>query len=430
MKSKDAYDDEAETFLKFVNNSDQPINVYWLGYKGEATHYKTLNNGRSYVQSTYETHAWRGTFVFGLCSNFFLCRFGVHSVTMIVSLRPLRPLSLWPLTYLPTLPNIECFYTLPAVTNVSGKVLRDYRGTTATITIAADASTTVIPGLHIIPFEPCPHPTNPEYGMYRQRDTVCGMTIAAYDCVGDAAIAGAKELIQHMLAGVRPAIIERMVGFSSQIAIIGRNQVTTDIPQHMYLKGSRVPDGRDYDEGTRGLGATLSRPVMSVGEENVLMLPPTEGNMYVSESILVHEFAHSVMSLGLHKLPEMKAIHLAFENAHRQGLYEPTSYVALNPDEYWAECTQAWFEATIRQDATSGVITRKLLKTKDPLMATIMTAVWGDLEWRYHHTAPAPLRHKSKSSKGEEDMKRKRRRLWFLPFLTPRSPKAEGENST
>ena len=46
----------------------------------------------------------------------------------------------------------------------------------------------------------------------------------------------------------------------------------------------------------RGLGGSTQNPVCCVAEENVLMTPRNTG--HETESILVHEFAHSVMNVG------------------------------------------------------------------------------------------------------------------------------------
>jgi len=59
-----------------------------------------------------------------------------------------------------------------------------------------------------------------------------------------------------------------------------------------------------------------------------------------------------------------------------------------NAEEYFAEMSQAWFEATVRTDVTSGVITRKELKKRDPRLAKLMRTIWGNGRWRYLDDAP------------------------------------------
>lgn len=243
------------------------------------------------------------------------------------------------------------------------------------------------------------HPSNPSWGLYRCRAQTRGISICAFDCVGDGAVRHTVRTVERMLANVHQDVIDRMASLQAQVAIIGRDQNTTDIPAHWILKGRKCEDGRDYDLGTRGLGGTIANPVTSVGEENVTMVGDEK---YPSESILVHEFAHAVMNIGLAGRPERHAIVDAYETAIAAGLHDADSYLASNEDEYWAEGTQAWFHATVRMDVTSGMVTRAVVRKKDPGLAAALQAVWGNGRWRYPHTAP-----KSFKSHGRSHRKRR-----------------------
>ncbi len=46
------------TSIRFVNNSNRSVKVYWLDYKGKRQLYNKLNTNRSYKQQTYLTHPW------------------------------------------------------------------------------------------------------------------------------------------------------------------------------------------------------------------------------------------------------------------------------------------------------------------------------------------------------------------------------------
>ena len=83
---------------------------------------------------------------------------------------------------------------------------------------------------------------------------------------------------------------------------------------------------------------------LDAGEENLLM---DEDRHYPSESILVHEFAHTVMAVGMNE-DQRQAVISAYFNARSSQLYKPGVYMMANADEYWAEGAQAWFEATVR----------------------------------------------------------------------------------
>lgn len=241
--------------------------------------------------------------------------------------------------------------------------------------------------LQAVPLEGIPHPTDPEtYGYFRQSgECAQGIPICAFDCVSSSAVEHAAVTLTHMLADVDQSIVHRMLILGAAIGIIGKDQNTTDIPAHRHLKGQKSSDGRDFDERIRGLGGNLAIPWTTVGEENITMI---NDRRYPYESILVHEFAHCVMNVGLAGQPTRKRIKAAYKAAMDKKLYNPSSYLASNEDEYWAEATQAWFEATVRLDAASNMVTRKAVKKIDPELAEILIEVWGDGNWRYLQTAP------------------------------------------
>ena len=68
---------------------------------------------------------------------------------------------------------------------------------------------------------------------------------------------------------------------------------------------------------------------------------------YSQENILIHEFAHSVMCIGMDD-EQRQSICGAYEEAKQSGLYQKHIYMMANADEYWAEATQSWFDATVR----------------------------------------------------------------------------------
>lgn len=81
-----------------------------------------------------------------------------------------------------------------------------------------------------------------------------------------------------------------------------------------------------------------------------------------------------------------------YESAMRQNLYNKQAYIATNQAEYWAEGSQAWFEATVRTDVTSGVRCKAELVERDPDLSRLMLRVYGENDWVYMDSAPGKFR--------------------------------------
>jgi hypothetical protein len=57
--------------------------------------------------------------------------------------------------------------------------------------------------------------------------------------------------------------------------------------------------------------------------------------------------------------------------------YPPDIYMMANSQEYWAEGSQAWFDATVRADVNAGVNTREKVMLHDPELAELLHAFYG-----------------------------------------------------
>jgi hypothetical protein len=201
-----------------------------------------------------------------------------------------------------------------------------------------------------------------------------GIEYTAADSVSDEAFQRAQFVVQRMTSESRESheILQKMVAIEFKVEIIGRNQVQSDLPDYAYLKGKQTRDGRDYDTGTRGLGA---RDKCSIGEENLLCLRPQK---YWQEDIFVHEFSHSMMG---HMDPDqLRAIEDAYKNAVDKRLYPPGIYMIRDSGEYWAEGVQAWLGVTLRTDVNGGYNTQQKIKEHDPDLAAILERIFGSLQ--------------------------------------------------
>ena len=125
-------------------------------------------------------------------------------------------------------------------------------------------------------------------------------------------------------------------------------------------------------------------PLSSVGEENVMCYPT---DRYIGESILVHEFAHTIKLMGLEFMDSQFAntVQTAYANAIAVGKWANT-YAGSNAEEYWAEGVQDYFNTNIQADPSNGihnfVNTRAELAAYDPALYAIINQAFGDVTWR------------------------------------------------
>ena len=211
---------------------------------------------------------------------------------------------------------------------------------------------------------------------YVQWIDVEGLPVVASAKVDPYAVKEAAWLIRQMI-GHRQDVLHALAENNVRFAVIAHNELTTQIPEHSDLK----PDYY-WDRRARGLGSTPARPAVSCGEENLLNYA---GDPYSTENILVHEFAHATHQMGLNTVDSSfdDRLKIAYDAAVEKGLWKDT-YAITNKAEYWAEGTQSWFDTNrANDDQHNHVDTRDKLKDYDPALATLLTEVFGDTDWRY-----------------------------------------------
>ncbi len=218
---------------------------------------------------------------------------------------------------------------------------------------------------------------------YRKFLDAGGIPIVGSDKVPDAALVEAKGIVVAMTSA-RPDVLRAMIERKTRVAIMATTEVTTDIPEHRDLNAAFPKT--DWNRRCRGVGATPVRPACSGAEENLLQLP---GDRYKGESILIHEFGHTMLVMGLG--PEFrKDVETAYKAAAAKGLFKNT-YAATNADEYWAEGVQDWFDSNLTSTPPNGIHnevgTRAQLKAYDPALAALLEKIYGDGEWRWSKAA-------------------------------------------
>ena len=232
-------------------------------------------------------------------------------------------------------------------------------------------------------------PTPTLHPFYAKSFDAEGIPVVSSTRVPDEALAAAQAIVAQMLAqrpDVRQALIDRGV----KVAVMAESEVTTDIPEHAFLKADT---NTDWDRRARGLGGTVFVPTTSGAEENLLCYG-RDRDRFFGESILIHEFAHTIMNLGLPFVAGgdtlLGQLREAYGKAIAQGRWDQT-YAATNVEEYWAEAVQSWFGANLFSDPPDGihnqVSTREALKSYDPGLWTLIGQVFG--EWTYACTSSA-----------------------------------------
>lgn len=214
---------------------------------------------------------------------------------------------------------------------------------------------------------------------YQKYVAAGGLPIVGSGKVSDFALLEASYLVRHMLAA-RPEIISVLASNRVKIVIMAHDEYTTDLPEQRNMRPKLY-----WDKRARGLGGQTC----SGAEENLLNYP---GDPYSTENILIHEFAHVIYGRALRRIDPTfdQRLREAYAAAAGKELWKGT-YAATNPDEYWAESAQDWFDNNRHDDAQHNhVHTRAQLKEYDPAVAKLCAEVFGDLEWRYQKPFERP----------------------------------------
>jgi alpha-glucosidase len=177
----------------------------------------------------------------------------------------------------------------------------------------------------------------PEKDFFSKMIRFRGIPIKAHEVVVDEALYAARERLAMELQN-QPMVISNLVAAGVELHIIGRNQVTTDLPEWRRDKGKPIYEptynGMTRDERTRGMGGRLT----SCGEENLLRL---EKDRYHGRDICLHEFAHAIRNFGLPGEVRTR-FDAQYHDSLAKGLWKG-SYAGSNRDEFFAELTMWYF---------------------------------------------------------------------------------------
>ncbi len=160
-----------------------------------------------------------------------------------------------------------------------------------------------------------------------------GIPIMASEHVEDVALLLAYARLERLLGDI-PQITTKLRSTGVELHIIGRNEVTSDLPENREWKGKPFDGEKTIDERTRGVGGKYS----SCGEENLMGLEP---DRYADRDICIHEFTHAIFELGLSERSREK-VEAQYHRSLERGLWR-TAYASTNPNEFLAELTMWYF---------------------------------------------------------------------------------------
>ena len=249
--------------------------------------------------------------------------------------------------------------------------------TTTSTTSPATTTTTTIPTAE------CDVQTvGTDDDFYRKTCDQTGIPIVAAEPVSAGALEAAAERMAVMLAA-RPDIAEAIASSIERVAIIGRDQRITTLPDFEALYSTHP--GTDWNRLGRSFPGTEEIPVMAGAEENLLCL---ESDRYKGEDMFVREFGWMMRRFGIAAVdPGLdRDIESAYIRAIAADLWQNT-VAEVNSDMYWAEGVQSFFDAnneeTDEKDQVHNQVdTRDELRAYDPLLHALLIEVFGESEWR------------------------------------------------
>lgn len=198
---------------------------------------------------------------------------------------------------------------------------------------------------------------NPFYAKYTDAQ---GIPVLSSPEVADAALEQACQVVQRMLAK-RSDVRAEMISRGARVAVIGRNEKLSDLPELAGLENE-----------WRGVGAWVGQPLSVGTEENLLCL---ENDVYRGEVILVHSMAHAMRALGIRPLePDFdERLEAAYQSALFKGKWT-NAFASESFPQYWAEGVQCWFDANLSPPNPyhNEINTRSELAEYDPELHAII----------------------------------------------------------
>jgi len=210
-----------------------------------------------------------------------------------------------------------------------------------------------------------------KYRHYQKYTHAYGIPVVSSYAVSDAALKRACYVVRLLLADSHK-VRYHMYKYFGRAGVIGVNEGVRSIPEHSWLPSW-------WDQRARGLGGTLSAPVSTGAEENLLCW---SNDRYWNEDIFLHEFSHGIQEIALTTgaIPSFNArLQNAYSYAKSRGLWANT-YAMSTWKEYFAEGVQSYFNVNAYASPPDGVHntinTRDKLRRYDPILFGLVKEVF------------------------------------------------------
>jgi len=232
-------------------------------------------------------------------------------------------------------------------------------------------------------------------GWYKKYTHVKGIPIIASKKVNSRALIKAAAVANKMLMGKSygKKITKYLKKYRTKIGIIGQKERLTQMPEARKLKKS-------YDTSAAGLACCEKYKwdskagkwkeyyrIALTREMNVLQKGYPIDKWSSGNSITQHEFAHNIhLAVFDNEYPILaKKIKNAYNAAIKKGKWKG-SYAATNEYEYWAQCSEIWFNNNTSdpygKDYVKG---RRKLKKYDLGIYRLLLKVYGNSKWRFKY---------------------------------------------
>ncbi|KAI8494649.1 hypothetical protein Bbelb_278750, partial [Branchiostoma belcheri] len=210
---------------------------------------------------------------------------------------------------------------------------------------------------------------NLDTSFYQKYLHAYGIPILGSSILPDDALRRACYDVLFLLAD-RKDVRDSYYNYYGRAAIMDDTEVTLDIPEHSNLD--------PVFTRARGLAGTVSRPVSTGAEENVLCF---SNDSYRVEDTFIHGFAQGLDILGARKVISdfQTRLQAAYNSALANGLWANT-FADDTRDAYWAEGVQSFFNVNHERDPSDGihnhVNTRTELQAYDPDLYAIIEDIF------------------------------------------------------